>query len=79
MNRRKTKNKKIIKYTITISIIVMLIISVVLPKSNFINNSILKDISITLNKIVMYPLTALNSEKNIKQNESYLIQKNVNE
>ena len=79
MKRRKTKNKKIIKYTITISIIVMLIISVVLPKSNFINNSILKDISITLNKIVMYPLTALNSEKNIKQNESYLIQKNVNE
>ena len=47
MNRRKTKNKKIIKYTITISIMVMLIISVVLPKSNFINNSILKDISIT--------------------------------
>ena len=32
-----------------------------------------------INKIVMYPFTALNSEKDVNHNESYLIQKNVNE
>ena len=32
-----------------------------------------------INKMVMYPFTALNSEKDVNHNESYLIQKNVNE
>ena len=31
-----------------------------------------------IDKIVMYPFTALNGEKNVDQSESYLIQKNVN-
>lgn len=31
------------------------------------------------NKVIMYPFTALNKEKNHNQSESYLIQKNVNE
>ena len=79
MNRRKYKHKKLVKTCIIIIIILLLIVSVVLPKSNFINNSILKDISIAFNKIAMYPFTALNSEKKVKHNESYIIQKNVNE
>lgn len=79
MYRRK---KKITKMTIIASvvlIILLLSLSVLLPKNNFINISILKDIPIMLNKIVMYPFTALNSEKKVNHNESYLIQKNVNE
>lgn len=79
MNRRKIKQKKIFRLVITVTIIVLLIISIVLPKSNFINKSFLKDIPITINKIIMYPFTALNEEKDVKHNESYLIQKNVNE
>lgn len=38
----------------------------------------LKDISILIEKIVMYPFTSLNTDKNVDQSESYLIQKNVN-
>ena len=79
MNRRKIKQKKIFRLVITVTIIVLLIISIVLPKSNFINKSFLKDIPITINKIIMYPFTALNEEKDVKHNESYLIQKYVNE
>ena len=53
MNRRKIKQKKIFRLVITVTIIVLLIISIVLPKSNFINKSFLKDIPITINKIIM--------------------------
>ena len=79
MNRRKIKHKKIFRVVVIITILILLIISVVLPKSNFINNSFIKDIPITFNKIIMYPFTALNKEKKVKHNESYIIQKNVNE
>ena len=78
-NRRK---KKITKITLFIGILVVLLLislSVLLPKDNFINKSILKDITIMINKMVMYSFTALNSEKDVNHNESYLIQKNVNE
>lgn len=79
MYRRK---KKITKMTIFVGIVIVLILislSVLLPKSNFINNSLLKDSTIILNKIVMYPFTTLTKEKNTNHNESYIIQKNVNE
>ena len=79
MYRRK---KKITKITLFIGILVVLLLislSVLLPKDNFINKSILKDIPIMINKMVMYPFTVLNSEKDVNHNESYLIQKNVNE
>lgn len=79
MYRRK---KKITKMTVFVGIVIVLILislSVLLPKSNFINNSLLKDSTIILNKIVMYPFTTLTKEKNTNHNESYIIQKNVNE
>lgn len=79
MYRRK---KKITKMTVFVGIVIVLILislSVLLPKSNFINKSLLKDSTIILNKIVMYPFTTLTKEKNTNHNESYLIQKNVNE
>lgn len=76
------RRKKITKKTVIIGIVVVIImisLSILLPRNNYINNSILKDITITINKIVMFPFTTLNTEKNINHNESYLIQKNVNE
>ena len=41
-------------------------------------NNVLKNVSMFVDKVVMYPFTALNKDKKVKQNESYLIQKNVN-
>lgn len=76
--RRNKKTKKIIITSIVI-IIFLLSLSLLLPKNNYINKSLIKDIPIMLNKIIMYPFTALNDEKNINHNESYIIQKNVNE
>ena len=79
MYRRK---KKITKMTVFVGIVIVLVLislSVLLPKSNFINKSLLKDSTIILNKIVMYPFTSLTKEKNTNHNESYVIQKNVNE
>lgn len=79
MYRRK---KKVTKMTICVgSIVVILLISlsVLLPKDNFINKSLLKDVTVMLNKIVMYPFTTLTEEKNTNHEESYVIQKNVNE
>ena len=71
---KKNKNK-IIYIIIGIVLIVLLSISLLIHRSN---NTILKDISISINKIVMYPFTSLNKEKNKTQTETYLIQKNIN-
>ena len=79
MYRRK---KKVTKMTIFIGIIVVILLvslSVLLHKDNFINKSLLKDVTVMLNKIVMYPFTTLTKEKDTNHNESYVIQKNVNE
>ena len=71
---KKNKNKLII-VIIVIVLIVLLSISLLIKRSN---NTILKDITISINKIVMYPFTKLNKYKDINQTESYLIQKNIN-
>ena len=76
--RRKCLNVKIV---VTVSIVVVflaLAISVHMSRSNFFGEGIVKDIVMTIDKIVMYPFTALNGEKDVDQTESYLIQKNVN-
>lgn len=76
--RRKKQNKYIIPI-ISIILILLLVLSLIIERNNYFNKSILKDMSIDINKIVMLPFTTLNKEKNIKHNESYIIQKNVNE
>ena len=52
--------------------------SVHFSRSNVLGEGILKTIVTAIDKVVMYPFTALNGEKNVDQTESYLIQKNVN-
>ena len=79
MYRRKKKITKMTVFVGIVIVLILIILSVLLPKSNFINKSLLKDSTIILNKIVMYPFTSLTKEKNTNHNESYVIQKNVNE
>jgi rod shape-determining protein MreC len=71
---KKNKNK-IIYIVIGIILVVLLSISLLVNRSN---NTFLKDITMSINKVIMYPFTSLNKDKSITQTESYLIQKNVN-
>lgn len=75
---KKTKNKKIFIIAVTIIIIMLLSISIILDRRTGKIETIAKDIVTVIEKAMIYPFTALNNDKNIKQNESYLIQKNVN-
>ena len=75
---KKLKNKLIILISIII-VIILLAISINLNRNTTIIETIFKDISSSISKVIMYPFTALNKDKNIDQSKSYLIQKNVNE
>lgn len=72
------KNKKILISVIILVIIILLFISLNLNRNIYVGENILKDIAISAEKIIMYPFTNLNKEKEKIQTESYLIQKNVN-
>ncbi len=81
MYKNKRRKRLNVKIVVTVSIVVVflaLAISVHMSRSNFFGEGIVKDIVMTIDKIVMYPFTALNGEKDVDQTESYLIQKNVN-
>ena len=71
----KKNKKKIIFIVIGIILVVLLSISLLVYRSK---NTFLKDISMSINKVIMYPFTSLNKDKNKDQTETYLIQKNVN-
>ena len=73
--KKKEKKKKLIISLIVILSAILLVLSLLIKVDN---NTIFKDAVIIIEKISMYPFTALNKDKNIKQNESYIIQKNVN-
>lgn len=75
---KKTQNKLIIIIT-SVLIVIALTVSLHLNRKVTVIESIFKDISMFCNKVIMFPFTTLNTEKNINQSESYLIQKNVNE
>lgn len=75
---KKQKHKIIILFT-SLFVIIALILSLQFNRNTMIVESVLKDVTIFLNKVVMVPFTTLNKEKNHTQSESYIIQKNVNE
>ena len=77
---KKKKNKRQLLITIIVSAILFVFITVSLLVSNNGNdkNNIFKNFSMMIDKIVMYPFTALNHNKDITQSESYTIQKNIN-
>lgn len=76
--KRKSINQKIIVIVAIVLVVLGLSVSVYMSRSSFLGEGVLKDIFMTIDKVVMYPFTALNSEKGNDQTESYLIQKNVN-
>jgi len=79
MRKKTKKNKKIIIILSTvILIVILLILSLTLDRKVTKVESFIKDGCMLVEKIVMYPFTALNKEKGLDQSESYLIQKNVN-
>ena len=76
---KKEKNKKkIIVGIISIVLILLLVISLLIDRNITPIESIFKDITMGINKVVMHPFTSLNKEKDKDQSESYLIQKNIN-
>ena len=81
MYKTKKRNKVNIKIVIIAVIIITFLgisLSVYMSRSNFLGEGMIKDVFMSINKIVMYPFTALNDEKGVDQSASYLIQKNVN-
>lgn len=77
--KNKQKQKKIIIISGVIISILALVTSIYLSASQKTPEIVLKDTASFINKVFMYPFTALNKDKNITQSESYLIQKNINE
>ena len=76
--KRKNLNFKIVVIAVIFLIIFGLTVSIKMNRSNFFGEGIVKDAITMIDKVVMYPFTALNGEKDVNQTESYLIQKNVN-
>ncbi len=75
---KKQKKRKVVIISICSVLTALLIISIILDRKTGKIENILKDGVMIVNKVIMYPFTALNKEKNQTQSESYLIQKNVN-
>lgn len=76
--KRFNKAKKIIIPIVSLLVFVGLFVSVQFNRNTTALEGIFKDTVMILNRVVMYPFTALNKEKDVDQSESYLIQKNVN-
>lgn len=78
MYKKKKKQKKILIITLTIILILLLPISIKLNRNTGVIENFFKDTAIIINKVFMYPFTVLN-KNDYTQDESYIIQKNVNE
>ncbi len=78
MYKKKKENKKRIIIGISILLFFSLLLSFAWNRKTGKIETILKDISSGIEKIIIYPFTALSKNNNITQSESYIIQKNVN-
>lgn len=78
MYKQKQRKNKIIIITIIILVILLIPISLKLNRDTTSFENLFKDTATIINKVFMYPFTTLNTN-DITQDESYLIQKNVNE
>lgn len=74
----KKKNNKILYISVFIVLFVLITISLLYQGNDNEDKNVLKNISMFIDKIVMYPFTELTHDKKEKPEESYLIQKNVN-
>ena len=78
MYKKKNNKKKITIAIIIFTLILLLILSLFLTRKTGKVETIIKDTTTTIQKIVIYPFKTLGKGKNETQTESYLIQKNVN-
>ncbi len=78
MYRKRKINKKLIILISSIVVVLLLSVSVILSRTYTPVEAFFKDIAVSTQKIIMYPFTAIKNTKEENQNESYLIQKNVN-
>lgn len=77
--KNNKKKKKTFIFLLSLVLVLLLtIISLPVVRNYTIIESIFKDGAITIQKIIMYPFTALNKEKDNDLSKSYIIQKNVN-
>lgn len=75
---KKKKKKNMITILCVLGVMIVLITISLLWQNNSNNNNILKNTSMFINKIVMYPFVSLNKDKNVTLSDSYTIQKNKN-
>ena len=75
--KRKTKKQKRFILGISITCVLLIIISIFVNETIYPGENLLKDITVGVQKIIMYPFT-LKKDKLLDQSKSELIQKNIN-
>lgn len=78
MYKKKKSQNRMVTFLVFIGLFILITISLLYQGNGNDNKNIIKNVSMFIDKIIMYPFTALNEDKKVKQDESYLIQKNVN-
>ena len=78
MYKKKNNKKKITILIVIITLILLLILSLFLTRKKSRVETLIKDTTTIIQKIVIYPFQTLSKSKKTDQSESYLIQKNVN-
>ena len=76
--KKNKKNNKLVIFFLCIAVVVLLFVSFMLSRRYSVVEGFFKDIAVSVEKVVMYPFTSLNKDKNVDQSKSYIIQKNVN-
>ena len=77
-NKKKNKNRKIIICVIVLLLISCFFYSLKLNRNMGIIEGYLKDVSMMIEKVIMYPFVSLNTDKNKDMSDTYLIKKNFN-
>lgn len=76
--RKKKKELKIYYIALSVVLVLLLIVSLLINRDGNHSYNVLKTVSMAIDKVMMYPFTALNSDKGKKQSESEIIQVNQN-
>ena len=76
--RKKKKELKIYYIALSIVLVLLLVVSLLINRDGNHSYNVLKTVSMAIDKVIMYPFTALNPDKGKKQNESEIIQVNQN-
>ena len=78
MYKKKKNNNKFIVIGSIFIVIILLSFSLTLNRNYTLLEGGLKDLSVFINKVFMFPFTGLNKDKDKDLSDSYIIQKNVN-